>query len=848
MRYAFSVAYMTALVVLTSSTMNAEEDGTPLAWPARELRTVGIESPATPPWLSSTVAATDSGFVARQVRVPAGQSLPIKASWSDDGKLVADVGGNPRVIAVHIKWIYDGDQKEIRNPLSTMSDEEIGGLWGIVIDAWSKEMEQQLRAIDRNNVLITVTQDWHEATTNPLPPLPTDIRYLRVVFNSSEGPITDMSLLRSLTDLRYFELDGYPKLTFDANLLSRCEKLEHLALTDHEIENMNALASLSELRHLHLPRYRDKLHDLAFVAAFSKLETLDVSMSAVSGLDSLAGLQRLKWVNADWTGVDRLPVKLPLRVLRVQSTRLSDEQVAKFASANPRCLIMHRWDDSLKNMISDATRLSIHASRYAIDGDDKATRPLFETDDSNDIAAVVDGIRIDESKSGFHCMCEGTPFLKFYRGEELLAIVGFHHGRSLRWAQGWPGDGMLTRQSGSFLVDWLANHGVRGPASEIMQAKEQQLTADRKTTRAIAGLPKEVAEAFVQRSDRFVEVLRRLLPDTHDQIVALLRIYGTDNSSWTELDWIDQFAEAELGDYDTDELARAVESALQGDDRRARRGAARFWQSWDSPLDGWNPNSLSELHPIVINVMIDSHYYPLRQDALRSLLSWHRSFAKEEQLAIVNRGLRDPHPSVRRAAMLTAGNLNLNSTTDHLMRVLRGKKLIYDELPDVPEDETIDVREGFDDVAGKRSEKEVAALALGFLRYSPAAEVISQQAEASPMYEVALALLGNYDQLKPYHFRLRENNTALQFAALKVVIDTRGAHGLKWATEYEQSQYGWEEEVVASKLSHMLVAENAPGADMLVDSSSLDDVVKWYQQHGAAYLRKIAKSQVPTGK
>ncbi len=426
-------------------------------------------------------------------------------------------------------------------------------------------------------------------------------------------------------------------------------------------------------------------------------------MSAVSRLDSLAGLQRLKWVNADWTGVDRLPAKLPLGVLRVQSTRLSDEQVAKFASANPRCLIMHRWGDSLKNMISDATRLTIHSNRYVICGDGNAIKPLFETDDSGDIRAVIDGIRIEESQSGFHCMCDGTPFLKFYRGEELLAIVGFHHGRSLRWAQGWPGDGMLARQSGSFLVDWLANHGARGPANEIMRAKEQRLTADRKTTRAVAGLPKEVAEAFSQRSDEF-------------------------------------------------------------------------------------------------------------------------------------------------AVVLTAGNLSLNSTTDHLMRVLRGKKIGYDELPDVPEDETIDVREGFDHVAGKRSEKEVAALALGFLHCGPAAEVISRQTEASPMYEVALALLGNYDQLKPYHFRLREDNTALQFAALKVVIDTRGAHGLKWATEYQQSQYWWEKEVVAAKLSQMLVAENAPGADMLVDCRSLDDVVKWYQQHGAAYVQDIEKQQVPAEK
>ncbi|QDV81439.1 hypothetical protein [Stieleria sp.] len=81
---------------------------------------------------------------------------------------------------------------------------------------------------------------------------------------------------------------------------------------------------------------------------------------------------------------------------------------------------------------------------------------------------------------------------------------------------------------------------------------------------------------------------------------------------------------------------------------------------------------------------------------------------------------------------------------------------------------------------------------------------------------------------------------ALQLAAVRVVIETRGAHGLKWATEYQQSEYWWEEETVAWWLSQMLVSEQAPGADMLINCRDLETVAQWYQQHGTDYLEQIA--------
>ncbi len=338
-----------------SSSWTADSDLSTLPWPPRGERTVGIDNPSAAVPLSSTREATDTGWVSRSVRVPAGQPLPIKASWTDDGKLLAELGDRNQVIAVRINWVGSGDEAKIQNPLSSMSEEEIAGLWGVVLEAWSDEIEQQLNAIDCEKALLTVTQDWRRGTTNPLPPLPRETRYLHVQFSSSEGQITKMGRLTSFTKLRYFDLNGYSKLTFDFKLLSNCKKLENLTVRGHQLENTESLSSLTELRHLDLSGQREGLSDVGFIANLDRLETLDVSMNAVANLDSLAGLKHLKWVNADATLVERLPERLALRVLRVQSTRLSDQQVSEFARTNPQCLIMYRWGESLRNMIGDAT-------------------------------------------------------------------------------------------------------------------------------------------------------------------------------------------------------------------------------------------------------------------------------------------------------------------------------------------------------------------------------------------------------------------------------------------------------------------------------------------------------------
>ena len=60
------------------------------------------------------------------VFVPNDQGLPINANWTEDGRLLLQVEGQPdRTIGVNVHWSYREDEKVLVNPLAQMSSEEV---------------------------------------------------------------------------------------------------------------------------------------------------------------------------------------------------------------------------------------------------------------------------------------------------------------------------------------------------------------------------------------------------------------------------------------------------------------------------------------------------------------------------------------------------------------------------------------------------------------------------------------------------------------------------------------------------------------------------------------------------
>jgi hypothetical protein len=82
-------------------------------------------------------------------------------------------------------------------------------------------------------------------------------------------------------------------------------------------------------------------------------------------------------------------------------------------------------------------------------------RVLVDCALASDLAELKQSMAILDG-SGGHCMCCGKPTLElFSRQGESLAVLGIHHGRSVRW-NAWKDDAELL--DGRRLLDWLANH------------------------------------------------------------------------------------------------------------------------------------------------------------------------------------------------------------------------------------------------------------------------------------------------------------------------------------------------------------------------------------------------------
>lgn len=390
---------------------------------------------------------------------------------------------------------------------------------------------------------------------------------------------------------------------------------------------------------------------------------------------------------------------------------------------------------------------------------------------------------------------------------------------------------------------------IQGLETAEQQEASAQAEADRRNAQLREWgklMPGSAVAALIDHDTEQFEKIIAAMPDPRERIRALLYFAGGPNDSWSSFTGVEIDVDSTLKAFSPEDLSGPVEEALLGNDRLIRRGAARLWQSWRSPLTDWSPKNLAMLQSACLNVMQEARYYPTRQSAQFRLLRWASNLPNEEVERRLLAGLHDPHPSVRRAAMLTAGQLKRTSTADYLLLQLSGELPETHALPEVPPAERTDVPEGFDRIAGKRPEAEVAALALGYLEMTQAADRIRDQLNspvskddaASPMYEVALALLGELDQLKRRHFNLGERNKELQLAAVDAIVRAKGRR-LDLVLNYRQATHWWEEDRVVERIRTMLIAENAPGETLLNSCLNLKQFADWHEKHGAEYQNRL---------
>jgi hypothetical protein len=504
-----------------------------------------------------------------------------------DGRLyLVEQDGAERVVGVKIGWTYADDEKVILNPLPQLTPAETEGLWGIHIDQWVPGLDKRLAQVKLERCCVTITDQTVQAG-GKLPPLPKGLHYLNVDESSNQG-ITDYGPLARQSQLRYFRLDAMTVDAFDTQLLADNVELRYLDLRRQELLRPEALGRLRSLRVLQLGG-SDDLVDISFVRSQPNLRFLDVSRSGVTDLSPCGELAVLTALNADMAPVAELPAgPMPaLTSLRIFSTRVSEEQAAAFADRHPRCRVWHGWVAAFRQSIEGVTRIRVR-SGGTCHRDIEQEKTHFEVKRPAEIRRFVDAIAIDEARSGFHCMCCGDPSFEFFREDELVVTLGFHHGQSLRWPGGWPADGMMTAECASFVNDWLADHGITGPREEARETNSQRDAIQRRVAEYERILPREVLSALRKARSRenAVAAFKENVKDPAGRAALCLRLYGCDAASWNISAALDEFLrELLLPEVSKTGMLKAMGAVV--DDPAGVNGAARWlfgerqWKQFD---------------------------------------------------------------------------------------------------------------------------------------------------------------------------------------------------------------------------------------------------------------------------
>lgn len=519
-----------------------------------------------------------------------GKPAVLRAEVVGDGEHVVEVDriflhvgdGRGLVLRTEEGRVYLGDRLAgvfvgaDEDPFEGLTPEQIRGLRGVRVGACDARAAERLSALEPSTSVVTLSG------LVECPPLPDSVRHVRIE-SSSSTDATEFAPLAALKSLRSLGVRILTQKAFDAAWIEPCSELRWLDLSYRKIANPAKLASLTRLRTL-LVSGSSGLTDASFARCMPELRILAAQGSALSDLSGFAGHPAIETIDADMAGVKRLPGgELPaLRLLRFLSGIVPAAEVEAFAKRNPKCRLIERWDGLLRESLRDADRIRVRSGGLCHRREDKE-RTLGEEADSAKVRELIESIAVEPGESGFHCMCCGEPTLEIYKGKELIASLGYHHGQSLRWAD-WPGDAMLTEASADGLADWLAAHGAPEPREDLKRQRESERAARRRIDRYGEILGKETLQAFREARDGgLTEVFVARVPDAAVRAGMALRLYGCDDAPWNLSFSLDEWlATAALPAVTAEDFETALAKADA--DPWLANGAAR-WMFWDRKLD-----------------------------------------------------------------------------------------------------------------------------------------------------------------------------------------------------------------------------------------------------------------------
>ncbi len=208
-------------------------------------------------------------------------------------------------------------------------------------------------------------------------------------------------------------------------------------------------------------------------------------------------------------------------------------------------------------------------------------------------------------------MCCGEPSFELYQGDKLVLTLGFHHGQAIRWPEGWPGDGALTRDSASKIKAWLEE---RVPS--IKSANDAEAAARRKSVdineRFLACFPASVRPLFQQpqnmsilgdrddpaqekKAASIIAKVANAIPNETERLIACCRAFAiTDEEhvEWNVVSPREILASAVANKIPSDVIVNVLQ--VVKDDKQAMSGLAHlfFRQDLNKRLQGDEQNNV----------------------------------------------------------------------------------------------------------------------------------------------------------------------------------------------------------------------------------------------------------------
>jgi len=216
---------------------------------------------------------------------------------------------------------------------------------------------------------------------------------------------------------------------------------------------------------------------------------------------------------------------------------------------------------------------------------------LLDLTDPAAVRHLRSALAVEQITDGY-CMCLGDLAFEFFDSDDRrAAVVGLHHGSSLRW-RGWDGDAVL--RDGDRVLRWLEEHSVPGPLEEQQKRQaeraEEQLALEQWKAAAPAAV-RDLLELAVTASrttgllppstySLVGQRLRQAVPDPVERAAALLIWYGSGTGRCSGFPMHEGLPAPALAETPIAHLVEALRSLPV--DPRMDAGAVRHLCGWKS--------------------------------------------------------------------------------------------------------------------------------------------------------------------------------------------------------------------------------------------------------------------------